>query len=299
MTEIEVFRVGTHTAKSGLTLVFTESDLKACAQAYDPSEHEAPLVVGHPEEDTAPAYGWVKSLAYRDGALFAEPTQVDAAFAEIVNAGRYKKISSAFFMPRATGNPVPGALYLRHVGFLGAVAPAVKGMRDAAFAGNGDGVLEFSGFGDNPGGRTLEFRERAVAERERRVAREESGRFLDAMVSEARLPVGLKDKALAFMETLTDDGLIEFSDGGERISCGAASLFRRLIASYPPMVAFGALATGENDPLGDAAATRQYTPPAGYSVSERGANLYHRAAAYQAKHGCSYKDAVLAVGDNS
>lgn len=143
---LEIFKPGRHTAMSGQVLNFTEADLKATAEAYDPALYEAPLVVGHPKTN-APAYGWVKSLAFA-GALDAEPNQVDPAFAEMVNAGRYKKISASFFLPTAKDNPKPGVYYLRHVGFLGAAAPAVKGLKNASFAGGEEGVIEFGDWAD-------------------------------------------------------------------------------------------------------------------------------------------------------
>jgi len=139
---IQIFKPGKHTAMSGVVLDFTESDLKATATAYDPALHEAPLVVGHPKVD-APAYGWVKSLAY-SGTLDAGPDQVDPEFAEMVNNGRFKKISASFFAPTAPGNPKPGVYYLRHVGFLGATPPSVKGLKNASFADSEEGVIEFS-----------------------------------------------------------------------------------------------------------------------------------------------------------
>ena len=45
--------------------------------------------------------------------------------------------------PNSTNNPVPGVYYLRHVGFLGAQPPAVKGLKDVAFAEEDD-IVEFS-----------------------------------------------------------------------------------------------------------------------------------------------------------
>lgn len=144
---IQIFKPGTHTAMSGAVLAFSESDLAACAAAYDPAKHEAPLVVGHPKHD-APAYGWVKHLAFAEGALDAAPDQVDAAFAEMVDAGRFKKISASFYSPDSPQNPVPGVYYLRHVGFLGAQPPAVKGLRAPEFADNEEGVIEFADWGD-------------------------------------------------------------------------------------------------------------------------------------------------------
>lgn len=132
MQRIEIFRPGTHTAMSGETIGFTEAQLRASAAAYDPAKHEAPIVVGHPRHD-GPAYGWVKSLRYGES-LEAEPDQVEPAFAELVEAGRFKKVSAAFYRPDSPNNPVPGVFYLRHVGFLGAQPPAVKGLRQVEFA---------------------------------------------------------------------------------------------------------------------------------------------------------------------
>lgn len=140
--KMEIFKPGTHTALNGQALDFTEADLAATVAAYDPKKFQAPLVIGHPAVD-APAYGWVDALSYAEGSMQAEPVQVDAAFAELVNAGRFKKVSASFYQPDAPGNPVPGVYYLRHVGFLGAHAPAVKGLRPVSFAASEEGVLEF------------------------------------------------------------------------------------------------------------------------------------------------------------
>lgn len=144
---IHIFKPGTHTAMSGQALSFTESDLQASASAYDPDKHEAPLVVGHPKAD-APAYGWVSRLAFTESGLQAEPHQVDAAFAELVSAGRFKKVSASFYTPDAPANPVPGVYYLRHVGFLGAQPPAIKGLKQAEFADADEGIVEFSEWDD-------------------------------------------------------------------------------------------------------------------------------------------------------
>lgn len=130
---LQIFLAGTHTDTSGHTRTFSESDLSATARSYDPAKHEAPLVIGHPAMDD-PAYGWVASLAMIDGALEATPRQVDPEFASLIESERFNKISSSFFMPDAPTNPSPGVFYLRHVGFLGAVPPAVKGMRKPSFA---------------------------------------------------------------------------------------------------------------------------------------------------------------------
>jgi hypothetical protein len=142
MKTFQIFRPGKHTAASGTTLEFSEELLRAAVEAYDPTLHEAPIVVGHPR-DNGPAYGWIKSLSYSDGAIEAEPQQIDPEFAEMVTAGRFKKRSASWYLPDSPNNPKPGALYLRHVGFLGAQPPAVKGLKEVQFSEE-EGVIEFS-----------------------------------------------------------------------------------------------------------------------------------------------------------
>lgn len=144
---LQIFKPGRHTAMSGAVIEFSASDLAASAAAYDPAKHEAPIVVGHPRLD-APAYGWVSRLAAGSSGLEAEPHQVNPEFAEMVNAGAFKKISASFFSPGHPANPVPDVYYLRHVGFLGAQPPAVKGLRNPEFGEADEGVVEFSEWDD-------------------------------------------------------------------------------------------------------------------------------------------------------
>lgn len=154
MKRLQIFRSGTHTAMSGATLAFSEDELRKSVDAYDPARHEAPIVVGHPKDD-APAYGWISALAFSDGVLEAEPHQVNEQFAELVTKGSFKKISASFYTPNSKHNPVPGVYYLRHVGFLGAQPPAVKGLKSAEFADHEEGVIEFADWGDRAVARLL------------------------------------------------------------------------------------------------------------------------------------------------
>lgn len=154
MKRLQIFKAGKHVAMSGAELNFSEDDLKESVAAYDPELHEAPMVVGHPKAD-APAYGWISKLDFAEGILEAEPHQVDEAFAELVTKGRFKKISASFYTPDAANNPKPGVYYLRHVGFLGAQPPAVKGLKSAEFSDNEAGVVEFADWGDRMAARLL------------------------------------------------------------------------------------------------------------------------------------------------
>lgn len=143
MKSIHIFRAGRHTSASGQELTFSEDDLAASVAAYDPAVHEAPIVIGHPKEN-GPAFGWIKALNLNEGGLHAEPHQVNADFDEMVRAGSFKKVSASFYAPDAPANPKPGSYYLRHVGFLGAQPPAIKGLAGVEFSASDEGVIEFS-----------------------------------------------------------------------------------------------------------------------------------------------------------
>lgn len=139
---IHIFKPGRHVTMAGDVIEFTEADVAATARAYNPQLHEAPMVIGHPKTD-APAHGWVQSLTATERGLFATPRDVEAAFAEQVGQRRYGKVSSKFYSPNSPSNPVPGVWYLRHVGFLGAQPPGVKGLDNPSFADAEDGCVSF------------------------------------------------------------------------------------------------------------------------------------------------------------
>lgn len=130
---IECLRAGRHVDVSGRVVEFSQADLQAIASSYDPAAHEAPIVVGHPRMD-APAYGWAARFEAHGNVLRAVPQQVEPQFAELVNQGRFKKVSMALYGPDHPANPKPGTWYPKHVGFLGAMPPAIKGLKSVAFS---------------------------------------------------------------------------------------------------------------------------------------------------------------------
>lgn len=143
MKPFEIFRAGRQIDDAGVVHEITAEDLAASAAAYDPAKHEAPLTIGHPASDR-PAWGWVKRVVPGQPALVAEPGGVQPQFEEWVSKGFWKKRSAAFYPPSSPHNPVPGVWYLRHVAFLGAQPPAVKGMADVQFAASAEGTVSFS-----------------------------------------------------------------------------------------------------------------------------------------------------------
>lgn len=134
---IEIFRAGDYGEKGK----YGREDLDKIVANYDANVHQAPLVVGHPKADS-PAYGWVEGLRRSGEALEAQLGQVDGDFEDLVKQGRFNKRSIALY------NDLGGrGLYLRHLGFLGAQPPEVKGLRK----------LQFCEFCDNSGFIAVEF----------------------------------------------------------------------------------------------------------------------------------------------
>lgn len=133
MKPFRIFRPGKHTASNGVQVEFTEAQLQDAVGHYNAKVYAAPLVIGHPKSEDR-AYGWAETLTYEDGYVVAHPERVDPQFAELVEKGAYRNRSASWYLPDHPNNPVPGSLYPRHIGFLGAVPPALKGLGDVQFA---------------------------------------------------------------------------------------------------------------------------------------------------------------------
>ena len=138
---VEVFSIGEQTDANGNTRKWTDVDLNTMVNNYKTNKHEAPLVVGHPKEN-APAFGWVEELKTDGKLLFAKFRQLVPEFVDAVKKGMYKKRSISLYPD----------LSLRHIGFLGAVPPAVKGLADIKFKESVESIIiEFNDLNNEKG----------------------------------------------------------------------------------------------------------------------------------------------------
>lgn len=122
---IEVFRAGTHTDSSGNTKEWTRNDLDRIVDQYAErnEDDQAPAVIGHPRSNS-PAYGWATQLKRQGDLLLAKVKPTVKEFTAWVNDGLYKRVSIS----------LRPDMSLRHIGFLGGKAPAVKGLKVPEFA---------------------------------------------------------------------------------------------------------------------------------------------------------------------
>jgi len=138
-----VFRAGDQTSAQGVQRNFSPKDLDQVVQTYDPSIHEAPLVIGHAgDNDSTPAFGWIKGFTRQGDNLYADVAFTDAA-KDLVKDGHYRKVSISFYSPDSTINPHKGKWTARHLALLGASPPAVKGLEPFNFS-EIEGVFDYA-----------------------------------------------------------------------------------------------------------------------------------------------------------
>lgn len=318
---IEIFRAGVREDTAGNVHHITAADVAATAAAYDPTVHEAPLVVGHPKDD-GPAYGWVKSLRAVGDSLYSDHHQVDAAFAEMVAAGRFKKRSAAFYQPNDPANPKPGVWYLRHVGNLGAQPPAVKGLREIHFSeGDAERAVCFSepivttqepddmskelqdqlakaqadlaaanadkaaaqAAADKATKEASDAKSQATQFAERARAERKDGfvAFASSQVQAGKLLPKDKDMAVAAMEAMADAAPVEFAEGDTTRKVSHVAWLQDLIANAQPSVDFAERGAG--------------ALPARSAKGQTDDDVHRAAEAYAAQHKVDYMQALRAV----
>lgn len=136
---IPFFRTGTHRDMSGMERTYTEQDLDERIRLYnEQSDHNAPLVIGHPVSN-APAFGWVSKLSRSGDVIYAESRDEQPEFVDWLRRGLYKKVSASFY---SSG-------LLRHIGFLGATPPSIKGLPAFSFADGDATTVELESFAED------------------------------------------------------------------------------------------------------------------------------------------------------
>lgn len=130
MPELEILKPTCAIDMHGRKFCFTDADLRRIAAAYDPGRYMAPLVLGHPKDDaSSPAFGWVRRLSVNAaGSLTAWIDGVTERFKDLVKSGAYRNLSVSLWPPSHPSSPNPSGYTLRHIGALGASAPAMHGL---------------------------------------------------------------------------------------------------------------------------------------------------------------------------
>ena len=129
---VEAFKVGKVTDMAGNEHDFSEADLEDLNEgihAQLKAGYQPPMVKGHPKVDD-PRVGSVVDSKVENGVLKVKLDDVNNDFAEEVKKGGFKYLSASVYSNLKKG--------LRHLGALGAHAPAMKGMAPLCF---GEGMF--------------------------------------------------------------------------------------------------------------------------------------------------------------
>lgn len=284
--ELEVFRAGDYGPKGE----WSEEALQGIAADYDPDFHEAPVTLDHAQ--SGPALGWVAGVRRCGDRLVARLRGVSETLMNHLREGRFKKRSVEIYRSL----PETGKPYLKAVSFLGAGAPAVKGLRDALFTDEEPSSLFRSELGEHcafdfaersapaaasdraeagEGSRvapTAAFADEAFAELERELR--EAGRWIPSW--EER---GLRD----FFGALAAFDEVEVAEGGRVVPAEWFAEFLKSLPAYLPM--------GEAAPARTFAATN--TIPQGPSVSPSSVELHREVVAMRGRRPeLSYAEAL-------
>lgn len=280
---IEVFRVGSFIPMEGGRQEIDLGTLQEIAASYDPALHPAPCVIGHPEIN-APAYGWVERLYVEGGILKATLTDVHSEFADMVRAGRYRRVSISLFLPNSRGNPKPGGFYLRHVGFLGAASPAVSGLKPVSFSDGPGESVEFSQ--DRP------TQDHALADELAQLRRKVREAEVEHLIRDGRVLPVFKDEVVSFAASLDDQETVSFAEGRADTRL---NWFLSYLARQPAVVSFGAVDLGPDPFSGHVPPRPAVNAPDGYQVDRRNDDVFAAASLMAREKGISFVAAVDAV----
>lgn len=173
----------------------------------------------------------------------------------------------------------PGLWYLKHIGFLGATAPAVPGLKPVRFAGASGGIELYQ---ENPA--SAEFAASDELVRLRREAREYE---VEKLISDGRVLPAFKDEVIAFAASLDDSQTVSFAEGAEAVS--RRNWFMSYLARQPQAVSFGEFSM--DAPPRHARRQTSHIPE-GYQADRQNDDLFFAAQAVARDKGISFADAV-------
>lgn len=186
---IEIFKAGDYGDKGNWTTEKVDqvvANLEA-TNVQGKRLHTPMAVFGHPKHDD-PAHGAVSALKREGEVLLAQFDKTSDHLEKSVKDGRYPSRSAAFYLDPQGKGPV-----LRHVGFLGAIPPEVKGLAPIQFFDGGEHV-------------TIEFKEEQVSnqnpEETKRTIREAVKEFFAELIGKKTEPAGA-----AFTEAQLKEGI--------------------------------------------------------------------------------------------
>lgn len=335
LKEIEILRLGRHTASNGVSQEFTHEMAQEIVDTYSPDLFKAPLIIshntgGHGDRDivnTELAFGTPKYLKKAGDRVKAVFEKISPQFTEWVRNHQILGISPSFYPPNHSGNPTPGKWHLRHIAGLGKNPPAIKGMAALSlseFLHLDDAVaISFNEFNlESENTLTLNYSEGLMpedkdktidfAERERQLQARETELVKQAQALASRASELNRKEDLDFAEGLIKEGralphekdkLVNFMSclrsNGETVDFGEndkPTLLEGFRRILTDRPPVIALKEIATPEDSERASGLNFSSPEGFEVDAEALEIHEKAMSYMEQHKVDYLTAIKKVG---
>lgn len=122
---VEVFDTGTNNG-----IRFEDDDLDVMVRGFEEQSQagKLPVKIGHTDDDTAPAMGWIENLYKKGSKLLADLSQVPDELIERIKEGRLRHVSVELLRNVTTRDGKSYDWLLDGLAILGAARPAVESL---------------------------------------------------------------------------------------------------------------------------------------------------------------------------
>jgi len=185
----DILKTGTFIDANGKKIEITLADLNHMVESFDPKKRDVPLVIGHPKTN-APAWGWVNQLRVNDNKLQAQYKDIVNEIKPVLALKQYRKKSVSLYPDKT----------LRHVGLLGAVQPAIPGLRDFQFSDSDTAIIY------------IEFKEGHLMDEDKEKDKQNTINRLRAQLEDKESKLRERDKQISDQSEQLKKMTVEFSE---------------------------------------------------------------------------------------
>ena len=115
--KIDIFNAGVHTSNNGVTKEFSNEFLNKIVTNFNENKQDAPITIGHLDNDRQKAYGFINNLELNENTLIAD-CDFNKEITNMIQNKEYNNISAGFKDDRFT-----------HLAILGAMPPAIDNLK--------------------------------------------------------------------------------------------------------------------------------------------------------------------------
>lgn len=230
-----IFKTGYHTDSQGNKRYWSIEDLNKIVKQFETVHKDAPICIGHPKSST-PAYGWIDKVVRKGDNLYCTFKNVQKEFWEACKKGLFKNRSIS----------LDKDFNIRHLAFLGAQAPAIKGLEQFCFSDDENYLcFDFSDYSDielsqrkekrveekklqgllDEKNSEIESLKKSLEEMKKSQKIKEFEDFCDAAIKEGNILPRHRESVINILLACDDTKTFNFEDGEEKNAVEVAKNF--------------------------------------------------------------------------